>query len=178
MNGRGSFYIDASLASNYGIDAAWEYRNILMVEVELTHHVPRNCTPEAYYNGELPTTPGRLLAGRMAALDGWSDKFLSIPQYWGCAVGDEAAPAPRKAIIKADVASNDIVIGDHPFSRLSMSKSKNRVTVQSHLQIREAPRKAAHLRSQPSGRVRAGMYNGLSNPRNFFNSVQPKLRWV
>ena len=28
-NGRGSFYIDASLASNYGIDPAWEYRNIL-----------------------------------------------------------------------------------------------------------------------------------------------------
>ncbi len=84
-NGRGSFYIDASLASNYGIDPAWEYRNILMVEVELDHYVPRACTPQEYYDGELPTTSSWLLAGRMAALENRKDKFLSIPQYWGCA---------------------------------------------------------------------------------------------
>ena len=65
-NGRGSFYIDASLASNYGIDPAWEYRNILMVEVELDHYVPRACTPQEYYDGEPPTTSSWLLAGRMA----------------------------------------------------------------------------------------------------------------
>ena len=84
-NERGSLYIDASLVSNYGLDAGWEYRNILMVEVELDHYVPRNCTPEEYYNGELPTTSSWLLEGRVAGVESWAGQFLTIPQYWGCA---------------------------------------------------------------------------------------------
>lgn len=90
-NERGSLYIDASLVSNYGLDAGWEYRNILMVEVELDHYVPRNCTPEEYYNGELPTTSSWLLEGRVAGVESWAGQFLTIPQYWGCATGDDAA---------------------------------------------------------------------------------------
>ena len=113
-NGRGSFYIDASLASNYGIDPAWEYRNILMVEVELDHYVPRACTPQEYYDGELPTTSSWLLAGRMAALENWKDKFLSIPQYWGCATGDAAAKnlttdEERAAYIETLNADPDVI---------------------------------------------------------------------
>ena len=95
-NGRGSLYIDASLVNEYDVEAAWEYRNILMVEVELDHYVPRFCSPEEYYNGEIPTTSSWLLAGRWAMLEGWDgaeghNTFLSIPQFWGCATGDAAA---------------------------------------------------------------------------------------
>ncbi len=108
------FYIDASLASNYGIDPAWEYRNILMVEVELDHYVPRACTPQEYYDGEPPTTSSWLLAGRMAALENWKDKFLSIPQYWGCATGDAAAKnlttdEERAAYIETLNADPDVI---------------------------------------------------------------------
>ena len=118
-NGRGSMYIDASLASEYGLDAAWEYRNILMVEVELDHYVPRYCSPEEYYNGEIPTTSTWLLAGRWAALEGWNgdegdEVFLSIPQYWGCATGDAAAynlytDEERAAYIAKCEADPDVV---------------------------------------------------------------------
>lgn len=95
-NGRGSMYIDASAINNYDVEAGWEYRNILMVEVELDHYVPRYCSPAEYYNGEIPTTSTWLLAGRWAALENWDgaeghNTFLSIPQFWGCATGDAAA---------------------------------------------------------------------------------------
>ena len=95
-NGRGSLYIDAALASHYGVAAGWQERNILMVEIELDHFVPRVCSPEEYYNGEIPTTSSWLMAGRWGALEGWNgdegnNTFLSIPQFWGCATGDAAA---------------------------------------------------------------------------------------
>ena len=95
-NKRGSFYVDAALLSDYGLQAGWENRNILNVQVKLTHYVERELTPEEYYNGELPTTSTWLVAGRWAAVPGWGpdageDQVRSIAQYWGCATGDAAA---------------------------------------------------------------------------------------
>lgn len=95
-NGRGSFYIDAALLSNYGLQMGWEDRNILNVQVKLTKAVQRELTPQEYYDGELPTTSTWLVAGRWAAVPGWGpdageDQMRSIAQFWGCATGDEAA---------------------------------------------------------------------------------------
>lgn len=89
-NKRGSFYIDASLVSNYGLQMGWENRNILNVQVKLTKAVVREMTPLEYYMGELPTTSTWLAAGRLAAVPS-ETPILSIAQYWGCATGDAAA---------------------------------------------------------------------------------------
>ena len=95
-NGRGSLYIDGSMASFYGLPVGWENRNILNVEVELRNYVPRYVTPQDYYDGKLPTTSSWLLAGRWSAVPGWTvadgeNQMRSISQFWGCAVGDAAA---------------------------------------------------------------------------------------
>ena len=94
-NGRGSFYVDASLLSNYGLADGWEHRNILNVQVKLTKAVPRELTPQEYYDGWLPTTSSWLVAGVWGAVPGWGpdageDQFRSIAQFWGCATGKAA----------------------------------------------------------------------------------------
>ncbi|MBM6998572.1 twin-arginine translocation signal domain-containing protein [bacterium] len=106
-NGRGSFCIDASLLNRYGIEDSWGYdatnmpgtfshRSVLNVEVKLRHYKRRQVTPQEYYDGLAPTTISWAVAGTWAAVDGWGpdagdDQFRSIPQFWGCAQGPDAA---------------------------------------------------------------------------------------
>ena len=105
-NGRGSFCIDASLLSEYGVDDGWGYaatnlpnswthRNVLNVEVKLRNYKRRQVTPKEYYDGEMPTTISWAVAGTWGAVEGWGadageNQFRSIPQFWGCAEGSDA----------------------------------------------------------------------------------------
>ena len=94
-NGRGSFYIDASLLSHYGLANGWNDRNILNVQVKLIKAVPRELKPQEFYDGWLPTTSSWLVAGVWAGVPGWGpdageDQFRSIAQFWGCATGAAA----------------------------------------------------------------------------------------
>lgn len=106
-NGRGSFCIDGSLLYQYGVEDGWGYdatdlpgvwshRNVLNVEVKLRNYKRRQVTPQEYYDGLAPTTISWAVAGTWAAVEGWGpdageNQFRSIPQFWGCAQGDDAA---------------------------------------------------------------------------------------
>lgn len=93
--GRGSLLVDGALVSNYGLTNGWNDRNVLDVEVKLRSYKQRQITPQEYYDGLAPTTISWAAAGAWASADGWGkdageNQYRSIPQFWGCATGDDA----------------------------------------------------------------------------------------
>lgn len=105
-NGRGTLMIDAALAGEYGVTPGWGYaydampntyddRGTLAVEVKLRSYSFRETTPEQFYDGYLPTTTNVFVVQDWKALPGWGadageNCFRSIPQFWGCATGEDA----------------------------------------------------------------------------------------